>query len=473
MRTKVIVPLFAVIFTLIAATFYLRKEGGLCFNSSPYFFEQGYNPDAFEYYLPAANFALDNGFPYYGFVNPISDYHLCAQPDSVAYFRDTQKAGAMVFVSKPPIYSLLVGMAYKIWGLKPCTAWYFNAWCLLLTVALMPLTGFAVARWSGMAAGAMAAITFLLCKDKALGNFDAEILTSCLVMLSLFWGVVCLSQKRPLFYFLFGISMGGLILSKGFFAFTALALAVYLLWQLLQLKRLNAFYALLLYNAGVCALLIPWMLYINPLLQSDIPARQAFYEKFKATTPQIMLATRADGFDSTGKVRPEVLENLNKFHQYQHATENGLVVITNQLGKYNILNVHNEFCTDGDFHPEWRIIKSSFYQHLLNKTNGERLWLFYSQHPKLGMQITLAKLRNIWSISGFAFYASLLMLMLLVCFRKLDNSLVPASLFLGNILFVLIWLYGDMRFVQTVLPVSFLVLFLGAFKLMNRYLPNG
>ena len=457
MRTKISLFLFTILIALCASQFILYKSGAAGF-SSPYFFEKGYSPDAFEYQLPAANLALHGCFPYFGFLNSVGDYHICAHPDSSVYYRDIQKAGTCVFVSKPPLYSLVIGLAYRIFGFSPKTAELFNIWCLSLLVTFMPLTGFAVAGRRGLVAGVIAAIVFMCIKAPKIWNFDAEILTSFLVMLTYLVSAWAARRKNGWRLFCSGLCLSLLALCKGYFAIIGLFFSLYLLWSVYQSLTVRRVGALVCFGLGVAIPIVAWMMYINPLLKAGIPDRIAFGEKLKSMTPQVMLTTRNEGMDSTGKVRADVVEHLNKFHEYQQSLENGPITISNQLGKYNILNVHNEYCTDGDFHPEWMIIKTSFYNQYPNEDKNTRLWLFYTHNPVLGLKIVVAKLSAVLSLSGVLFYSGIFLSFLLLYLKKTSAMSWMATFFLITTLAIIVIFYGDIRFIQSIEPLTILFL---------------
>lgn len=424
-----------------------------------YFFPDGHSPDAFEYYLPAANLALYRCFPCYGFIGSLNEYQLHPQPESISYFRDTKSAGVIVFPSKPPFYSFVLGSAFKIFGLFPAVVTYLNKSFLALTALLLLCSGFWMRSSGGhfAAFAALAAFLFLAFAEYTCVNLDAETLTMCLAMAAFCTVTLAFKKSKNSWRFIAGVVTGLLLLTKGYFVITWIFLSLYWLYVFLKRRMLSDLSGLLLFNAGIGFILLPWILYINPLLQKDIPQRLAFHERLKKTAPQIYLSSHEQMFDSAGIIREDVIDWYNKFHQYQHATENGFVFISNQYGEYNILNVHNEFCVDGDFHPEWKIISSSFYNQLPEQSKHGKLLAFYTRNPLLGLRITAAKLLNIWSYSGMLFYAALCFTLIALFKSRIPPEMLTGFILLANIFIVLILFYGDVRFVQTTEPVSLLI----------------
>ena len=431
------------------------KEGPIrC--DEPYFFRQGYAPDAFEYHTMAANLTLHGCFPYYGFMSSMSDYHLSDHPDSVTYFRDTQRSGAIVFDNKPPLYPLLLGLTYKTFGFNPCTAAYFNLLCLIALISLMPIAGFLINEIPGAICGVLAAFAFMCIRNFKLWYFTPEILTTFLVMVVLCAGILAFRKNTIKRYALLGFSLSLLALCKGMFLVTLILVSVYLLYLIISRRTVRYLIALISLDMSAAVLIISWMAYINPMIQGNVKERLAFYSSLKATSPKIMFEKYSQLFDSTGHTKSEVIESLNKFHQYEHAIENGRVVITNQFGNYDILNVHNEYCLDGDFHPEWLLIRNSFYNRHSNLSQFQKMLLFYQENPILGIRIAWAKVRAIFGLGGYIFYMAIICSLLLAPVHRYGRRWIVGLALLLNILIIQILVYADIRFVDSVAPVSVL-----------------
>ncbi len=428
------------------------------FPSGEYFFEEGYNPDAFEYFMPAANLALHNKFPYYGFMDAMESYNIHPQPQSVKYFVDTYSAGSMVFVSKPPLYSFLLGISFKYFGFSSGIVYWFNFYCLLLAMLAMFFAGYLAQGWRGVMLALLVAWAWVKFFLPPLFNCDAAMLTTALAVVFMLFAMLAMGGTRATFYFLAGTTLALLMLTKGIFSFACLFFGVWLLVRFLKIKSVHTLKNFAGFATGLAIPILLWMAYINPLLKNNIPNRLAFAAKLEASTPQFLFDKHEHIFAENGIYIETVVEHLNKFHQYQHARENGFVFISNQNGKYNILNVHNEFCTDGDFHPEWRIVKTSFYHSCLDDPNFIKLCKFYSRFPKLGFEITIAKLKNTKGWAALIFYFVLAGLSGLLFTGRLPALWLPGYFLLLSVFLFLIILYGEIRFVHIALPVALLLL---------------
>jgi len=443
------------LFTLLLTCFCKSNAENTC--SDRYFFPQGYSPDAFEYYLPAANLALHNRFPYYGFISSMEDYRLHPEPDSVKYFRDTQYAGVIVFPSKPPLYSLILGTAFKIFGLNPCVPTGLNKFFVALTALIMLLTGFMSGRFSGMIAASVAAVAMIFLVMASTGDFGAEILTTLLATAAFAVATIAMMKEKKWWYLSAGIVMGLLLLTKGYFVVTAFLFSCYLLFRAMKRKTVEQFVELALFSLGVGLPLLIWMIYINPLLQRGIPERIAFSERLISTAPKVSCESRSDCFYKNGKPRPEVVEAFLKLHQSEYALQNCFVIISNQYGKYNILDMHNEYCSDGDFHPEWRFIKTAFYNQFPEADKHKRLLRFYRQFPEKIFMIAFAKLRNVWGVSAFLLYLSLVITSIFFIADNSNKSFTVGFFFIVGTSLVLVFFYGDIRFVESILPIALFI----------------
>ncbi|MCS6819898.1 MAG: hypothetical protein NZ522_08090, partial [Chitinophagales bacterium] len=332
-----------------------------------YFSPNGFNPDFFEYHLPAANLALHHRFPVYGFLSDMKDYKLCANPESIKYYRDTYYAGTMIFPSKPPLYSFLTGTAYLLHGFRPQTAERLNM--LFLIILGLSLAGSVYNMTRSWVFSLISLVVIFFLRKYQLNYYDAELLTACLVGCLCFLVTCSTVNYNSLIHAATGFASALLLLAKGYYLPVSVFLMAGYVIIIIKYKSVSTIRNALFYFVGLLIGWVPWIVFINKAVQNDIPNRLRFSKKLEETAPHLKLNSRNEIFDSSGKYREDVIEDILKFHQYQHARENDFILITNQLGEYNILNVHNEYCTDGEFHPEWRIIKTSYYNQLPENMN--------------------------------------------------------------------------------------------------------
>ncbi|MCF8256196.1 MAG: hypothetical protein K9J06_01495 [Flavobacteriales bacterium] len=425
-----------------------------------------YPGDMLEYHIPAVNLALHGQFPIYGFIGPKEDYMLCNRADTLPYFRTLAQAPPIVFPSKPPVYSFVLGSAYWIFGLRPSTAHLLNLLCWALMAATLPLAGYLTRGRRGMLMALAVVPLLLLIKSAPIQHLTAETLTKTLVMMASVAGMAAWGGNRPWKHFVFGASLAVLVLTKGYFALAIAGISFMYMLPFLKGSVGNGLRPVMAFASGVALALVPWIWHINTAIQGNIPERTEFSRMLREASHGLLLNTHGEIFGPDGEPRHDVVMELLLFHQYQHALENDPVIITNQLGDYNILNVHNEYCTDGDFHPEWRIIRTSFYNGLPSMDKNAKLLRFYAEHPLLGLRITWAKLYNGIGAWPWLFLPALLVLLALLLRRRLRQELWPAGLMVFSIVPVLVMFYGDVRFVATVDGACLLFLSVSVIRLL-------
>lgn len=409
--------------------------------------------DFIEYHLPAANLALNGVFPYFGFLDDYQAYKLCETEFPNDYHKILLSAPAIVFPSKPPVYSFFLGIFYKYFGYRPQTYFYLNYFILSLLLFLA-IVGCYLLYHNKSVLPIIGTILLMIFVQTRLSALSAELLTSFIAFAVFIVSIFAFKQKSFFLHLLSGALFSLLLLTKGIFVFALFFMLSFYAFVLLNNKMVSDIKNLLFFVLGGLLVALPWWIHINMSIQNDLKNRNAFHQVLKFAAPKLMFDSRDEIFQADGNYRIDVIQNLMLFHQYQHAIENDFVFITNQLGEYNILNVHNEYCTDGDFHPEWRIIYSSFYNKHLEKSKNVKLLLFYIQKPLLGVKITVAKLINSFDSKTIVFWVSLTVLLFFSIKRRPSIEMLMALFFKVNVFLVLIVFYGDVRFIYVVLPVS-------------------
>lgn len=446
----------------ILSCWWLKPSGG----GGHYFNTTCSISDFLEYHLPAANLALHGRFPIYGFLSQMNDYKICLQADSSKYLRDTYAAGAMVFPSKPPLYSFIAGWAYRIAGFKPQSSVWLNV--LLLALGAASIAAAVHAATGQLLLSLLAALGLIALRKNDIYLFDAEILTVTIVSLLVYWAVWAVRSKSFWVHAIGGLLTALLLLAKGYYVLVVALITLAYLQQMVARKSFTFLRNASAFWAGLLTLWLPWIVFINISVQQDIPNRLSFSKKLEATAPHLLLQTHNDIFNVDGTYREEVVEDILKFHQYQHARENSFFLITNQLGDYNILNVHNEYCTDGDFHPEWRIIQTSFYNQLPpGLTKHQKLWRFYRQHPDMLWGLPLAKLKNAFKGRTVLFFLAVLLSLVIWCYSFSFSRALHLALLVTPFL-ALVAFYGDERFAQTADAAALYALFVGIASLATK-----
>lgn len=434
-----------------------------------------YPSDALEYHLPAANLALHGRFPVYGFLGQISDYHLCARPDTMFYYRLLADAPAIAFPSKPPLYSFMLGGVYRVFGVQPWAAQLLNMSIWALMSGLLVFAGGRFYGRNGLVAGMLAVALLFVCDRGDLVHYDAELLTRLLVLAAALAGMAAFSYGGRMRHVVLGLMFALLVLAKGYFAFALLLLPLAYAWRWRSEGFVHPVKDGLAFSVALLLLILPWMLHINPMVQRGVSEREEFSRILREASPNVLVEHHSELFGPDGSARHDAVMDIMLFHQYQHAREHGFVVISNQMGDYNILNVHNEYCTDGDFHPEWRIVRSSFHNGLPGMGKYERLKRFYVSDPELGIRITVAKLKAGLSAAMFPFLPAVVVLAILFwkgnyCSRQRWSA---AALLLLTVPVTVAAFYADVRFVRSAEGLAIQTLVLAAGELTRLLRPTS
>lgn len=502
--------LFSVVFGMLFLGFLIVQ--GYIQTNQACIADKAFPSDALEYHFIAVNFALANQFPVLGFLKDTAAYHICPTRGSASLLQMLQQNGPVVLLSRPPMYSFLLGLAYKLFGIHVWFTSVFNAALLSLIMVLLPMAGFQLWQKKGLMAGVLIALIYIgLRANYFMGQHNVENMCM-LIYIVLFMAGLRLGKPtaRPVHYLLVGLAVGFSVLTKGIFILTPVFIVVFLFIQKKGLKQW--LYNVGMLSAGVMLIVLPWVIYINTIRVNTIAERTAWAAKVKSQLPDIKADTR-DELAANKAAYPLINDFIMKQFYIHYVEETGFIIVTNQIAGGALLLVNNEQCTDGDLHPEWKMIKGAYYNtHHLDKSANARIVHFYMDNPRLFVKIMVAKIANASSVFPLFFLLSaalwaLVLLQQLINRRVLNgnyknaNTLVGALLVLilacafvpvpavgvlilvgiftlglllmpraagenqmiilpalvANLLGVVLVIYGDVRFIAVTNPVSLLV----------------
>lgn len=406
----------------------------------------GYGIDPFEYHLIAANLALYNQFPVYGFAGPAANYNLCPENKAAApYLHDLQETGPVLFTGRPPVFPLLLGIAYKLGGVNEQVFLLLCALCTALLVGLMPLTGYHLWRTKGLFIGLSAAISFLLFKNTGSSSINAEYFTKLVAFVLFYTLLLAWQQNKPIKYLFAGLWLGIVLLTKGTFVFLPLLITALLVYRTLRQRNFTPLKNLFYLATGAFITIAPWSLFINLQVQHNHKHMQEWVARFAATVPQLQATTRNELFKGDTLSR-QAIDYFNKSQQIAYTTPGGFILLTNQVDTEILRSVNNEYCVDGDFHPEWKVISTSFYNTRYKKLTGKgQILHFYADNPQAAIQIFTAKVRNAFSEypAFFGGSAALWVLLIVISFlasKGVDRKLLfPALVLLLCLIVALIF----------------------------------
>ena len=202
-----------------------------------------------------------------------------------------------------------------------------------------------------------------------------------------------------------------------------------------------------------------------------------------------------------------------------YSVEDGYIIISKQPYGDEILSVHNEFCSNGAWHPEWRYMTNSYYRtHPSSLSPLLRIVGFYMDNPTclianlqgkfkratyqfssiyylsivlLGLISITSQGRHLFRFGSsvvlllahfllpFQYDIFLVLFMFLVyniSFFLLNRSsdipwMIPCIL--TNVTIITLLLIGEPRYVQAIEPIIMLGVFYLAIKLVKQWIPAG
>lgn len=369
--------------------------------------------DEFEHHFLAVNFALFNRFPILGYLADTTAYHICANPESAFYLNSLKKNGPVVVLNRSPVYPVLYGSLYKVFGVVPLLGRYLNIFLLSLIAALMPALGYRRWRWPGFISGVCSAVIYILTQSVPVNDLDAESLTTFMSFMILAAGLQLRFDSGFWAYFVMGVTIAIAMLTKGIYS----PLPVFLIFFVLihiqradELKpRLIRISALL---AGLILLLTPSVIYMNVVRLNSMTERSAWMKKNLEDTPVLSEknrnATKREEFTMDDETKMKLTQFIIVDKNRLNVTEPGFMILTNQAVDNSLLMVNNEYCTDGFFHPEWQLLSHSYYQHdQADRPILVRILGFYQAHPSLLPQILAAKLDTATSEAPSFFWGAI------------------------------------------------------------------
>lgn len=430
------------LYILLLWTLFMMALAGKSFDSNAdlCFLSFGYNFDALEYHLLAANFALHDQFPVYGLISKVEDYHLCMDNTHLsAYYKILESAGPVVFAGRPPVYPLVLGFCYKVFGLYPEIQYYLNVVSLLLATYFLGIGMWRLGLHS-LLAFPLALVYYLMTKDQMVLN-DAEVFSKLPFLLAILSLLFAMRWDRSGAYALGGMALGLALLTKGTLLPFFVLFSLYIIYLAVSTGQVTLIRHQAFLIGGMSLMIIPWMLFINPKIKDSKKARFDWAAMMDEAIPDINIRERHELIDPiTNDYSREAAYCFLKYHQLGYVRDNGRIIISNQYNAKYQYSLHNEFCMDGEPHPEQNFISGSFYKTKVDTSASPmtNIARFYFQNPLLGLKVIYKKLENLRN-ENFNFYFAAIFLLFLApaCKRLRFNQRATLLMLLA---FVVIYL---------------------------------
>lgn len=393
------------------------------------FCNHGYGIDAIEYHFIAANFALHSSFPVYGFLGEVSEYKLCKENTALAeYYTFLKNAGPVIFSGRPPLYPMVMGFVYKLAGFNPQSLYCLNFVSIWLTALLLAIALF-VAR--GVIAAVVISAIYLFVTAPFAHINDAEAFIRPLYFLAILTLVWAEYKSKKTVYFIAGIAMVMALLSKGTILIFIILSFFFIFYMAIKNGGKTKFAIVFVYIFPIAIFIISWSFYINYQLDESKNERSNWAKYLSEVISDVSVEKPQDLFnDSTNWYSKAAVYYFIKIHQTRYVADSGFVVLTNQLNRSNILSNHNEYCLDGDYHPEFEPVSTSFHNRYSKET--EWVWKsvarFYISNPVFAVQVFYAKICALGKTPTSLYFLSIVLTTLALCYKHQLISISTARM---------------------------------------------
>lgn len=411
----------------VAVTVLLLMAAALAVNPSfRYLGNEAYNGlDIWEYQTVAVNFSEHNRFPVMGFLGDEAGYDLrdlkatSSQEYMKCRFRDQ---GPVTYVGKPPLYSLLLGLTYKLFAPRILYAYYFNLACFACMLSLMLYLGHTLAgKWGFVIA--LAAIVLYM----AFGAHKFSDVLPAYLFTAITMGIVSVTVsllKKPGAgrYALLGALFAAAMLTKGNVVFIVVFALAGLTF--FNRKRKGNLRGLGLAVLSFALLLLPWVILANQIRVNRAEEWRKWKERVIAgeSRCEVDFSRRNEWSKKETRIVESGYHHKLISHLYTRmVAADVFIVISNQVTPDELLSVHNEYAVDGDFHPEWRYLTDGVYhnQYLDHPNYLQKMACFYADRPRLIYEIALAKLFRAGSQTNAFFHVAAFLFGMIVLYRRI------------------------------------------------------
>ena len=357
------------------------------------------DPDILDYHFISVNFALTNQFPVTGYILDTSIYKI--QYDKTLddlFLNMFKKNGSVTTFARPPLYPLVLGCIYKIFGYKIYFVQRLNILLLSLIISLTPLVGFKtwgmIGYWAGLIGSGLFAA--LGCQNYLIETVDVEIFIAFVFFLLSSIGLILRVTSRPFLFFAFGLSIGLGLLAKPVIVAFPFLYASYLLLKHSKSNFRPILVRIAVLFVGVFLVILPYTIYINHQHETTIDQREAWIKRVSATMSNIeyndyseMPPCNINDFDQCIPVFKDYIKTMF----ITHCSTRSFIIITNSGGP-QLFYQNNELSIDGKpLHFEWAYVKNSFYRkYFANEPVMVKLFHFYSKYPSYIFRIPMARL---------------------------------------------------------------------------------
>jgi 4-hydroxybenzoate polyprenyltransferase len=421
--------------------------------------------DAYHYQVQAVNLVKYFSYP---------KLNLNAPPD--VYYIDTlQRMGYSSYLmlqllrhhppvddfTKPPLYSVVIAAIYALCGVNPQYVVNFHLFLVMFIAIAQLFIGVRLLNLVGIPIGILTAWVYYKLTIPDIVNFYPHFLVQFFLLI-VFW--LRIDGKKNLnirYSVIVGLALGLMVLTNGNIVFIPVLLFSY---QFIRCVKRGQFKSFLFMVLTFGLTLAPWVFFANWRLTATQHERDKWVERIEQG---VKVKKLNDGlFQNQLKqtftdslIMSYCIQNI-----YKKFCTDGYVIISKQPFGDEILGAHNEFSHDGNFHPEWRFLKYSYYNtHPSNSVPVVRICRFYYDSPRSLVRNILGKFRatsyflspvylfawllvaliSIWNILNIKTYKFLLLLVCIAIYLTFPFAVITLLLCGCSILILIAALFSN------------------------------
>jgi hypothetical protein len=384
--------------------------------------------DVLDFHFIATNFAFTNRFPVTGFIVDENAYKIKHDKNlDTVYLNMFREYGPVTTFVRAPLYPLMVGSLYKIFGFKYSYNFWLNLFFVACIIAMVPLVGYMQWGGAGYLSGMAASFVFLgFVRELPLVTMDINLFSMFLVFLVFAVGVLAEKTQKAFHFFVVGVCIGLVLLTKPVIMPVIVVYGIYIFLKYRKVSMVSVFkkYGALL--AAIFLTVLPYTVYINNVKGASIKEREVWSAKVtasmqrpeldyidKTSAPEMDKVSRAAKCISVSEIKEnedsvlaaKVFTYIVKWTSVWYARSTKLIFVTNAAGDM-FLNMHNEYCSDGALHFEWMFDKNSFYRKYCTDAQPleQKIALFYYRHPLFIFRVFASRVIHSLIPTAFGFF---------------------------------------------------------------------
>lgn len=399
-------------------------------------------PDVWENHTVAVNFSEYNKFPVMGMIGDSELYQLdkLEENDIEAYSKCRFfQAGPVVDFFKPPVYGIILGLGYKVFGVDLKVAYYLNLLFLMGIVFFIIKTMDLLHSKAWL--GGIIALLYIYFGEHNLNNILPETLVSLLLLTVFYIAILIIREDKTSSYFLIGIVIGLGVLTKG----TMLILSFLIISSIIVSKWKTERFRIKICSliGGLLIILTPWIIYSNVLRLNTSAEMIKWRENIVSTERKCnhLLVEREWAKNGIGFSADTHQEKIVTDLLRRYVTPHSVIIISNQTPAEGLLELHNEYCVDGLWHPEWKFKESAIYNNNYSSLSPVgKVIRFYLDNPRYIYKNALGKLKNSINSNNYIFILSSFLISCLSVILRVRRTNYNLRLSLFIILLLAYWL---------------------------------